>query len=876
MEARAEPKGEQGELELLAETLRAAKSRIKEEALRGVAGVALAQRYSDHVDDIIARMFAIACSKAGVDVSGPVPPLAIVATGGYGRRELCLHSDVDITFIPAHEGDQITDQIVKAMFSALMRVIMDAAGMEVGYAYRLIGDCGSLDHQTVCGLLDARLVVGNPRVFLQFENELWPNLNPAEFIFAKLDERRTQRASSGGTPRTVEPNIKTGPGGLRDLQAAMWLIQAREGLPAAGTRGEKYWEALTRWGGIAPEETLPLRNAKEFLFRTRNALHAVVGEERDDLVVTRQEDVAAALGYDDEEDSPPGVERFMRDTYRHLTTVDRLWTDIAQRVENSRLFMGIGLDCVNRQLTPANPLLASEDPVWMIHAGEMAQRFGLEFSPDLRRAVIALLAQEPVTAETERLAETFTAILSSRKPIYPALQTLADLGILDWILPDVGRTLDLIPYDASHDYTVGQHTLYVIRNLDQLRLPGAPEDSREFQLMMAELAAPEQLYLAALLHDAGKADSSRPHWETGAEVARRVCAKLGWEPEATANVTFLVEHHLLMAETSRLRDLGLDETIREFTSIVDDFERLRMLYLLTYADTRAVGQGLWTQVKARYLSELYRKAERALVSGTDEGFDDAAVNRTRRRLAKELEVEDLPHEEVSEHLEGLPAQYVLNTSMEEIALHIGFVRQARLGTPSVSFHDDRFATFTEITVCTLDDPKPGLLAKIAGVLYAADLNVHAAQVFTRVHGDERIAIDTLCVDFRGRQLTHGKRREVASNLTSVLTGQASVEAILERRKRAVDGNRPIERLTVRNDVSPRFTVIEVASPEPQSTLYRVSSAISALGWDIHSARLAMFRGRSMATFYVGGALGVPEHVAKESLLAFLPLQNAGR
>ncbi len=871
MESRTELEGEYREL---ADKLKHARAQMKAAALRGEHGLGLAQRYSDAVDEIIASMFSLACARAGIAPSGPVPPLAIVATGGYGRRELCPHSDIDITFIPAHEGDQVTDGIVKAMFSALMRVVMDAAGMEVGYAYRLIGDCRSLDHQTLCGLLDARLIVGNARVFLQLEHELWPNINPAEFVFAKLDERRSQRAAAGGTPRTVEPNIKTGPGGLRDLQAAVWLLQARDGLTAASVRGERCWDALIRGGGIAPDDVPSLRAAREFLFRTRNALHAVVGQERDDLVVTRQEDVAAALGYRDVEGLPPAVERFMRDTYGHLAAADRLWTEIAQRVENSRLFMGLGLDCLHRQLTPANPLLETEDPVWTIHAGELSQRLDLEFSPDLRRAIVALIARGPVTADPSRLAETFTAILASRKPIYPTLQLLADLCVLGWMLPDVGNTLNLIPYDASHDYTVGQHTLYVIRNLDQLRSPNVAEDLREFQLMMAELAAPEQLYLAALLHDAGKADPDKPHWESGAAVARRVCDRLGWKQAAADNVVFLVEHHLLMAETSRLRDLGLDETIREFTSVVDDFERLRMLYLLTYADTKAVGQGLWTQVKARYLNELYRKAERALATGIEEGGDDAAVSRTRRRLAKELEVEDLPYEEVSEHLEGLPAQYVLNTSMEEIALHVGFVRQARLGTPSVSFHDDRFATFTEVTVCSLDDPAPGLLSKIAGVLYAADLNVHAAQVFTRVHGDERIAIDTLCVDFRGRQLTPGKRREIASNLTAVLTGNASVESVLERRRRSIDGDRPLDRLSVRNDVSPRFTVIEVASPEPQSTLFRVSRAISALGWDIHSARLAMFRGRSMATFYVGGAGGTSERAAREALLALLPVGDS--
>lgn len=868
------------DIEGLANYLIEAQAEIRDLSLAGQGGLATAQRYSDYVDAVVQRMFAMACSSCGIANRDDSAALAVVATGGYGRREMCLHSDIDITFIPAYDGDHRLDPLVKAMFAALMRVLMDAGGMEVGYAYRLIGDCGNLDHQTLSGLLDARLVVGNSRVFVRFENEFGPSVNPAEFIFTKLDERRMQRQSAGGTLRVVEPNLKTGPGGLRDIQAAVWLIQARDGLDAAAVRGERCWEVLTRHGGITQEQAEALRNAKEYLFRVRNALHAIVGQERDQLVVTRQEAVAGALGYDaglaagqpSADDGAPPVERFMRDVYRNMATVDRVCAEILQRVEMGRLVMGIGLDCVGRQLMPEKQLLATEEPAWVVHAGELAQRFDLGISYELRNAILAVLRDPPARFDHRRVAECLTTILSSRKPIYPILQELAELGVLGWILPDFGETMDLIPYDASHDFTVGQHMLYVIRNLDQLRQPGIQEDLRELQTLMAELTAPEQLYLAALLHDAGKAADDRPHWLSGQEMAENACRVLGWSDEATANVAFLVRHHLLMAETSRLRDLGLEETIREFTAVVDDPERLRMLYLLTYADTRAVGQGLWTQIKARYLSDLYRKAERVLAVGVEETLDDAALMRTRKRLAKELAVENLPAEEVAAHLEGLPAQYVLNTSMEEIALHIGFVREARKGKPAVSFHDDRFATFTEVTVCTLDDPRPGLLAKIAGVLYAADLNVHSAQVFTRIDANERIAIDTLCVDFRGKQLTPGKRSEIAANLGAVLTGQATVEAILEKRKKhgALDG--PVLRVSLRSDASPRYTMIEVASQEPKSTLYRVSRALSALGWDIHSARLSMFRGQSMATFYVSG-VEETDRAALSALKKLLPAEQ---
>jgi [protein-PII] uridylyltransferase len=460
---------------------------------------------------------------------------------------------------------------------------------------------------------------------------------------------------------------------------------------------------------------------------------------------------------------------------------------------------------------------------------------------------------------------------------------MADLGILGWLLPEMGEIMNLIPYDPSHEYTVGQHTLYVTQHLDSLRSADGSEEMRDLRQIMGELPHPEQLYLAALLHDAGKTTDDRPHSETGEELALEVCRRLRWEESAAANVAFLVRHHLLMAEVSRLRDLNLEETITEFTSMVDDLDRLNMLYLLTYADTNAVGPGVWTQVKGRFLRDLHRRAERVLAQEEAEEFDDAALARTRRRLLKELSVENLSPDEIAEHVERMPAPYILNTSLNEMALHIGFVRRVRQGVPVIDFHDERDSTFTEVTICTLDDPEPGLLSKIAGVLYAADLDVHSAQVFTRVAprldgeerpaqgGPERIAIDTLYVDFRGRQLTPGKRKEIASNLTAVLTGQIRVEEVLQKRRKSPEIGGPVERLTLRNDLSETYTVVEVSCADPRATLYRASGALSALRWDIHSARVSLSKNRSIASFYVTGAKEMREADARRALLQRMPL-----
>lgn len=871
--------------EALAAYLRQKRAAIAEAIKAGAPGLETARAHSDLVDSILRRTLQIACGRAGGGAAPESIPVAVVATGGYGRREMCLYSDVDLTFVPHRDGDPLVDRVIKEMFNLVMRVFIDSNGVEVGYAYRLLEDCRSLDHQTTCGLLDARLVAGSTRVFLQLEDAFREGFHHAEFIFDKIAERERQRHEAGDTARVVEPNVKVGVGGLRDLQTAVWLIQAVEGLDAAKVRGERCWEALERFGGLTRDEVHALAEAKELLFRIRNALHAITGAERDQLVVTRQEEVAHVLGFVEPalrapEDDPP-VELFMRRYFQAASLIDCCCTAVRQRVQRGRIMIGIGLDCVEGRIEPASDALDAEDPSWMLWVCEVAQRYGLEISHGLRRRMARLTAAPPTAYDTQMVADTFTRILGSAQPIYPSLSVMAETGILAWLVPEFAVTLDLIPYDPSHDYTVGQHSLRVVRNLDTLKADSGPEETRDYRMIMQHLPNPEQLYLAALLHDAGKAVPNVPHSDTGADIVTAVCARLGWSETATANARFLVQHHLLMDQTSTLLDLNQEETIRDFVSVVNDLDRLNMLYLLTWADTSAVGAGIWTQVKARFLRDLLHRAERLLAGEESEGLDAADLARIRRSILRDLSLANLPPEEVEAHVAGMPPTYILNTSLEEMTLHLDYVRRARQGEPVVDFVDPRDSTYTELTVCVLDDPEPGLLSKITGVLYACDLNVHSAQVFTRrdasasgasTHGSPDIAIDRLYVDFRGRQLTPGKRKEVATSLREVLTGASTVADLLARKRKQVTIGGPVESISINNRFTDRYGLVQVECADAQPALYRVSGALSSLGWDIISARVTQIAGNTVASFYVTGTRELSEAEARERLARVMPAE----
>ena len=805
-------------------------------------------------DAVVRRLFQLAVARAHVVES---PQIAVAATGGYGRMELAPHSDIDITFIPARDGDAATDRVIREMFRLLMDVLMEYGRLKVGYAYRLIDDCATLDHTTQTALVDVRLVTGSRHIFARFLEEFWAHFNSTDFLFRKIMERRQIRAKYGTTPYLVEPNVKEGAGGLRDIHLVRWLGAGWAGLPTAGD-----WEQLVAREWLMPEDAQRLVQAQEFLLRVRNHLHVLSGEQRDALTAAKQEEIAERMGYQPRE-RIPAVEQFMRDYYLFAAAAHLTCQEVIQRVEQGRHVLGIGLDCERKEVIPAENLLQREDPVWMLWAVRLAQEYDLNLSVSLQRLMRETAQGKPVTSDPKHLAETFLAILRAPSGVARALRQLADTGVLGWILPEVAETLTLIPYDPSHDYTVGEHTLRVVENIESLNTIADPNYA-DYRRIFQETPHRDVLYLAALLHDAGKANPQMEHAEAGAQLAREVGKRLFMSEDAITDLVFLVRHHLLMAETSRLRDLNLDETIRDFVHIVDTVERLNMLYILTYADTLAVSSGQWTEVKAAFLRELHRKAERFLMASEAVEHAPPDIGRFRRRLAKELSLENLPEELVTRHLNQMPATYLLNTPQEQIGLHIRMVQEAIQGVPQLAFQTPPDASVTELTVCAIDDPEPGLLAKIAGVLYAGQVAVHAANVFTRA-GDIKIALDTLWVDYRGRPIPPAKRAEIEEHMVAVLTGEMSVADLLQRRRRTEQSRPELVSLVVHHDLSEQFTVIEVRTTEHIGMLYWVCRALSQLGWNIHSAKFSTWAGKAVGVFYITDAEGRKIHADAQRL-----------
>ncbi|MCX8052825.1 MAG: HD domain-containing protein [Armatimonadetes bacterium] len=790
-------------------------------------GLLLMHEFTRLTDALVVRVLEIALDetypKNSAGKRRAMRGIAIAAVGGYGRREMSPYSDVDVAFIVEREEDESIDPVIKRAFRTLMDVL-DASGVKVGYSYRRVDDVENLPLETQTALFDARCVTGSRIVFNTFNMNLKAAISPCAFVHGHAEARgvETKKVS---TPFVVEPDLKDGAGGLRDIHAARWVSQI-----AFGFAPDAVWDGLRSRGILRDFEVSEISAATEFLARTRNVLHSIVGRPMDLLTRPRQAEVAEAMGFN----KPKGL---MAEYYTHTHGVFRISRKVISTCLQQELEVEPGVIAKGRLLKILDRDLLERDRAAIIRVFSHAQRYKLQIDRD--SAYMISESAERLLPD-HALGRLFVDILSHAGAAR-ILRNMADLGLIQIMIPRFDELLRLIPGDVAHVFTVGEHSLRAVEELEAI----LSEENTVLSDVFSRIQHLEVLFLATLLHDIGKLDSKPDHAKTGALMAAKIASHIGLPKEACDKVEFLVRNHLRMGETARLRDLNQRKTIRDFTAIVNNLQMLDMLLLLTIADCRAVGTAQWSQIQTRFLLELHERAAAAL---RRPDILEADLDSHRNRIRRELSLANLPPEEVEEHCSSMPASYLLNTSPETLATHIGFVRVARKGVPAIDIRDDRSGQFTQITVVTAD--KPGLLSEIAGALYAVNVDIHAAQIFTRESTNDRIAIDSIYVNFEGRQLTEMKKMEVEGELAKLLSGQLTVSELLKRRNR-LDFKLP-SRVVVKalHDISDHETGIEVRTEDSPGLLYQLTRKIAELGWNIHSARVSTWGQEARDVFYV--------------------------
>lgn len=757
---------------------------LLERVLNSKSGVDWCVQHTDLVDGLV-RGVARSVSQRFPGLT----PISVVATGGYGRRELAPHSDVDLTVIPLDEADVHLDEAVRQLYLSLQEAL-EAIGLEMGYAFRLVTDVPGLDAKSRTGLIDGRLVSGSHVPFEALNQLFWDTFPVGEFLIAKIGERQASFAKTNDTPLAVQPQLKEGAGGLRCFHAANWIGAA-----------------------IGERAAVPDR-AYDRVLQMRNVLHRVAGRRVDLFSRARQSEVADALGLE--------LFPMMSSLAEDLLSLHARYERAVDSLLDARFSLSEGVLSIRGEARVKSGATAASAAA------------GIAVATSLGIRVADLPAGAHEIGDGAAAVEAFARGEST-------IRNLDKCEVLQSLIPELTRCRTLMPTDTMHDYSVFEHTLRVIRNLD-----AASSDQGYLTEVRESISDLGALYLAALLHDVGKQDASRPHSEIGSEMAIQVCQRLGLAPLNQELVSWLVREHLAMSHAIQMRDIQNPATIRDFAHVVRTPDRLAMLTLLTWADIAAVAPGSLTPVQESLLKGLY-ESTLVLLTKREESESDAAA--ARKQMLKRITGGSESEQAVAEFVQSLPAYYLLGTPPERIREHLRMVRAAAHGDPIVSAATVHDAAATEFTICCPDTS--GLLSRILGVFYAFDLSLIGLRAST-TESEPRIALDVFTTTFGDRVVPAATSTHVQKALQKALAGDLDSDELLRQRGKDPDRQQQIFQHTFLEG-SPG--ILEIRAPKGRGMAYRISRLIAAHGWNTVAARVGQWAGRGAAAFYITGSQG---------------------
>jgi [protein-PII] uridylyltransferase len=787
--------------------------------------------YAQAVDDALAALWRAATEGS---LTGP-EGLALIARGGYGRRQLAPFSDIDIALVAREEGDPLVEATARRFFRLLSDCLLKDREFEVGYAYHLPAEAGALPQTSLTALLDARLLCGDRKAFSALVASLQAGLDLPSFLDGIRRSREQALARPGCRLFALDPDLKQGAGGLRDLHFLRWLARACFHITQEAVWAEMYARRL-----LSPLSYRRLREAEKLLLAARHWLHVTSGRPTESLARSRQEQIARLLNYGDP--SPEkAAQQFLADYYALTSFVSRLCSQLWQRCWQARLPLRRSLFLERGEIVISRPRRLSERPEEVLRLFTLAAGYRAPLASSTQAAIAEALPGLPPIETCPAAIAILRGLLRGPEPVAPVLRDMARLEVLGWCLPELGEALLHRLADPVHEFTVGEHALQAVEEIEALR--ERPEESlapyRDARLGLEE---PELLLLAALLHDLGKLREG-DHADNGAALAGDIAARLGLGDKARETLVFLVRRHLVLAEAARLRDPRDPKTASDLALLVATRERLDLLFLLTYGDSRAVGASVWNDLFRERLAQLHAHVSRLLSSGA--AAAPPSISLAQSFLLGEPELRDVP----AELLELLPPSYLLNTAPARISAHLAAVQQLQAGKPAIRFHDPPGAALTEILVCALDEPRPGLLSRIVGVLYAHGVNTHAAEVYT-LPSRRPIALDLLWTDLGGHPLAPYKRQEVATDLVAALAEEGALSALLAARGKPRRIALALERVVVRSDLSEQCTVLEFEGEDMEGFLFQTTRALASLGLNIRSAHISTRGAIARDVFYV--------------------------
>ncbi len=788
--------------------------------------------------------------------------LALLAVGGYGRAELAPHSDVDLLFLHPYKATPHTEKLVEFLLYKLWDL-----GLKVGQATRSIDECIRLskdDCAVATSLLEARFLWGDKGLMTElgekFEREVRGN-RQVGFVEAKLKERDARHLRTGDSRYMLEPNVKEGKGGLRDLHTLFWLGRFLYRIDSV--------DDFVRHEVLTSQALEKFMRARRFLWVVRCHLHYLTRREEERLTYDLQPDIAKLMGYRDRK-SALAVERFMKHYYLYAKEVGALTLIFCaaleekhrQRFRFSLDQFGFGRRRVEDmiihggRIAPADGGLFEHDPVAMLRMFHLAQERQVNIHPEALRAVTQNLhrigREVRGNAEANRI---FLDILTS--PIEPAktLRRMNEAGLLGRFIPEFGRVTALMEHSLYHTYTVDEHTIRAIGILHDIEIGELGDELPLSTGLIPDVLSRAELYLALFFHDLGKGREGH-HCDVGAELVVQAGPRLGLSQDQIETIAWLVRYHLLFSTTAFRRDLDDPKTIADFAEIIQSPERLRLLLLLTVADIRAVGPNVWNGWKGQLLRTLYQETL-ALTEGAEIGPLRQARVDAAKQAFKDA-VSDWPDADLALYLDRHDPRYWTSFDTPAHLRHAEIVRRAerRGAAADLGFYIDRFRARTEVVLYTADHS--GLFMKIAGALALAGASIVDARIFTTADG---MAIDSFGIqNAEDRSAVDGDDRlaRIRNLIEKVMAGEILPDRTLAER-RSLPARTEVfavePRVLINNQASRTHTVLEVNGRDRPGLLYDVTKALKDLGMIISSAHIATYGERVVDVFYVKDVFG---------------------
>jgi len=795
----------------------------------------LLEAHTSLVDGLLKEIYEASCRAADCEaIRSGGSGLAIVATGGYGRRELNPYSDIDIAFIPSEEEDPWVEALVHTAFKLVMDVFLSLRDVHVGYSFRPVADAAAWDVKTKTALLDLRPICGDSALADKLALRVRDVLSPLDLM---LESQSPGSRNQKPNLYSVEPNFKEGPGSLRDLHRARWILKL-----LLRVDNHALDQALKSSAGISEQQLAGMHEAADWFWRARTWLHLAAGKLSDVLITNYQDRIAREL-------NDCSAQQWLSRHLAHSETLARFRETAVRILLRGPLTVnGVRLENGTLHLQSDSP-----NPVSTTNVLLVAQRYSIPISlSDQNRLVESGRDALEIGEPSDEEVWAFAQILSAGRGVGATLRALSEYGILDQFIPNYSKVMRFVPPDPAHRYTVGEHSMQIVEHLERLRAGCDPKELR-FTELIGQCLHFDMLCLAALLHDAGKLGPSPDHCRAGAELAKDVAATLNLAPEKREILDVLVRQHLLLVRTARLHDLKSANVVQKAADQIPSLEALRHLYVFTYADNQAVSESNWTTMDARDLEDLYQKIQDCLVSRLDEApgtREDQGVLIRKKLAALQVKNETA----FLKHCNAMPSGYVLNTPLEEIAFHLQLLERFEPEGVVLDIYNCPDDDYSELTICAPDDPVPGMLAKIAGVLYGCNVDIHRAQVFT-LEKEKPVVLDTLWIRSNGMQISENRARRIQAALRAVLTGTQAVEQFLEQAGKRPPAGIVLDAIDLRNDLSEEHTVVHIVAHDLQGLLYLMTRSLSRCGLDIHSAKIATWNGRSENNFYVTSIAG---------------------